>query len=61
MGHGLIMLFGICNLVDKIKTIKLVCVASEDVAHRNKSKDWLAWNQDVFEWSNMSTSGLLVQ
>jgi hypothetical protein len=28
----------------------MCCFSSEDVAHRNKSKDWLAWNQDnVFE------------
>ena len=29
---------------------------------KNKSKDWLAWNQDnVSKWNNMSTHGILLQ
>jgi hypothetical protein len=46
-----------------LKTIKLVFVASplNHTALRWKSKDWLAWNQDnVSEWGDMSTSGLLL-
>jgi len=31
------------------------------VALRSKRKDWLAWNKDVSEWSDMSTSGLFFQ
>jgi hypothetical protein len=32
------------------------------LALRRKSKDWLDWNQDnLSEWSDMSTRGLLVQ
>ena len=48
----------------KSKTIKLVFVASPlSMLHlRRKSKDWSARNQNnVSEWSNMSTHGLLFQ
>ena len=45
----------------KPKTIKLVFVASS-LNMRRKSKDWLARNQNnVSEWSDMSTRGLLFQ
>jgi hypothetical protein len=37
-------------------------IALRNAALRRKSKDWLAWNQNnVSEWSNMSTRGLLFQ
>ena len=37
-------------------------IALRNAALRRKSKDWLARNQNnVFEWSNMSTRGLLFQ
>jgi len=42
--------FGIC------------CFSAQHTALRSKSKDWLARNQDnVSEWSDMSTCGLLYQ
>ena len=38
------------------------CFSSKHAALRRKSKDWLARNQNnVSEWSDMSTSGLLFQ
>jgi hypothetical protein len=43
----------------KSKTIKFVVVAA---LLRRKGEDWLAQNQNnVSEWSNMSTRGLLFQ
>jgi uncharacterized HAD superfamily protein len=46
----------------KPKTNKLVFVTSQYAALRRKSKDWLARNQDnVSEWSDISTHGLLFQ
>ena len=40
----------------------LWCLSAKHTALRSKSKDWLAWNQDnVFEWSDMSTCRLLFQ
>ena len=40
--------------------IGICCFSAKYAALRRKSKDWLAQNQDdVFEWSNMSTRGLL--
>ena len=48
----------------KPKTITLVCVASplKQVVLRGKGKDWLARNQNnVFEWGDKSTRGLLFQ
>ena len=42
--------------------IDICCVFAKYAALRSKSKDWLARNQNnVSEWSNMPTSGLLVQ
>ena len=42
--------FGIC------------CFSAKHAALRRKGKDWLARNQDnVSEWSDMSTRGLLFQ
>jgi hypothetical protein len=39
-----------------------ICCFSAKHALRRKSKDWLARNQNnVSEWSNMSTRGLLFQ
>ena len=46
----------------KTKTVKLVFVASKHTTLMSKDKDWLAWNKDnLSEWSNMSTRGLLRQ
>jgi hypothetical protein len=49
----------------KSKTIKLhgiCCFSAKHAALRSKSKDWLAQNQNnVSEWSDMSTRGLLFQ
>jgi hypothetical protein len=43
-------------------TIGICCFFAKHAALRSKSKDWLAWNQDnVSEWRNMSTHGLLFQ
>jgi hypothetical protein len=40
----------------------IFCLSAKHAASRRKSKDWLAWNQDnVSEWSDMSTCGLLFQ
>ena len=40
--------------------IGILCFSAKHTALRRKSKDWLAWNQNnVSEWSNMSTRGLL--
>jgi hypothetical protein len=42
-------------------TIKLVFAAKHAVLRR-KNKDWLPWNQNnVSEWCDMSTPGLLFQ
>jgi hypothetical protein len=41
-------------------TIGICCFSAKHAALRRKSKDWSARNQNnVFEWSNMSTRGLL--
>ena len=48
----------------KPKTIKLgfSCFSAKHVALRRKSKDWMARNQNnVSQWGNMSTRGLLFQ
>ena len=37
-----------------------ICIAKQATL-RKKSKDWLARNQDMFEWSDMSIRGLLFQ
>ena len=40
--------------------IDICCFSSKHAALRRKSKDWLAGNQNnVSEWSDMSTRGLL--
>ena len=42
--------------------IGICCFSAEHAALRRKSKDWLARNQNnVSEWSDMSTRGLLFQ
>jgi hypothetical protein len=42
--------------------IGICCFSAKHAALRRKSKDWLDWNQDnLSEWSDMSTRGLLVQ
>ena len=43
-------------------TIGLCCFSAKHAAFRKKSKDWLAQNQNnVSEWSDMSSHGLLFQ
>ena len=42
--------------------ISISCFSTKHAALRRKSKDWLARNQNnVSEWSDMSTRGLLLQ
>ena len=42
--------------------IGICCFSAKHTTLRRKSKDWLARNQDnVSEWSDMSTRGLLFQ
>jgi hypothetical protein len=42
--------------------ITICCFSTKHSALRRKNKDWLARNQnDVFEWSDMSTCRLLFQ
>jgi hypothetical protein len=42
--------------------IGICCFSAKHAALRSRSKDWLARNQDnVSEWSDMSTRGLLFQ
>jgi hypothetical protein len=42
--------------------IGICCFSAKHAAIRRKSKDWLARNQNnVSEWSDMSTAGLLLQ
>jgi hypothetical protein len=42
--------------------IGICCFSAKHAALRRKSKDWLDWNQDnLSEWSEMSTRGLLFQ
>jgi hypothetical protein len=42
--------------------IGICCFSTKHVALSRKSKDWLARNQNnVSEWSNLSTSGLFFQ
>jgi hypothetical protein len=39
-----------------------ITIVVDNIPLRRKSKDWLAWNQNnVSEWSDMSTRGLLFQ
>ena len=43
-------------------TIGICCFSAKHAALRRKSKDWLAGNQNnVSEWSDISTRGLLFQ
>jgi hypothetical protein len=52
------------SLSDQAKDYKncLCCFYTKYAAFRRKSKDWLARNQDnVSEWGEMSTRGLLFQ
>jgi hypothetical protein len=42
--------------------VGICCFSAKHAAFRRKSKDWLALNQNnVSEWSDMSTRGLLLQ
>jgi hypothetical protein len=42
--------------------IGICCFSAKHAALRIKGKDWLAWNQNnVSEWSDMSTPRLLFQ
>ena len=42
--------------------IGFCCFSAKHAALRRKRKDWLAWNQNnVSEWSDMSTCGVLFQ
>ena len=42
--------------------IGICCFSAQHAALRRKSKDWLARNQNnVSQWSDMSTRGLLFQ
>jgi hypothetical protein len=42
--------------------IGICCFSTKNAALRSKSKDWLARNHNnVSEWSDMSTRGLLFQ
>ena len=43
--------------------IGICCISADHAALRRKSKDWLAWNHqnNVSEWSDMSTRRLLFQ
>jgi len=45
----------------KVYLIGICCFSSKHTVLRIKIKDGLAWNQDVSEWSEMSTGGLLFQ
>ena len=46
----------------KVNKIGICCFSAKHATLRTKSKDWLARNQDnVSEWSDMSTHGLLFQ
>ena len=47
---------------NKDYTIDICCFSARHAALRRKNKDWLARNQDnMFEWSDMSTRRLLFQ
>jgi hypothetical protein len=46
----------------KYYRISICCFTAKHTTLRSKNKDWLAWNQNnMSEWSNMSTSELLFQ
>ena len=42
-------------------TIGICCFSAKHAALMRKGKDWLALNQNVSEWSDMPTRGLLFQ
>jgi len=51
--------WSLTNKTKDLYKIGIHCFAAKHTAHRSKSKDWLAQNQDnVSELSNMSTQGL---
>jgi hypothetical protein len=42
--------------------IGICCFSAKQAVLRRKSKDWLAWNQDIVsEWGDMSSRGLFFQ
>ena len=42
--------------------INICCFSAENASQMSKSKDWLGQNQNnVCEWSDMSTRGLYIQ
>ena len=46
----------------KYYKICMCCFSAKHAALRGKGKDWLVWNQNnVSEWGDMSTHGLLFQ
>ena len=46
----------------KCYKIGIWCFFAKHASLRRKSKDWLVWNHDnVSEWGDMSTCGLLLQ
>ena len=56
-GRSCVQIFGQVNPKDYN-----ICISCFFATLRNKNKDWLAQNQDnVSEWSDMSTRGLLFQ
>ena len=51
-----------CSPQTKDYKIGICCFSAKHATLRRKSKDWLARNQNnVSEWSDMSTRGLLFQ
>jgi hypothetical protein len=51
-----------CSGQTKDYKIGICCFSTKHAALRSKNKDWLAQNQNnVSEWGNMSTRGLLFQ
>ena len=41
--------------------IGICCFSTKHAPLKNKSKDWLAWNQDnVSKWADVSTHGMLL-
>ena len=58
------IVYGFKTQLGQTKDYKMVFVyfSAEHAALRSKGKDWLDWNQNnVSEWSDMSTRGLLFQ
>ena len=51
-----------CSGQTKDYKIGICCFTTKHAALRSKNKDWMAQNQNnVSEWGNMSTRGLLFQ